>query len=151
MSRRVDYLTGKGTGFGELVAGQFMESQVTTCFQGSMADKVAVAITTGQFGSLPVVDEDWHLVGIVSEFDLLKALRAGKDLEKVAVKEIMTPQPISIRDELPSDALMKLLEENHLTRVPVVDGEGKVIGVVARRDLLHGYIKTKTGDLPWWM
>ncbi len=151
MSRRVDFLTGKGTEFCDLVAGQFMESKVTTCFQDSMADRIAIAITTGQFGSLPVVDEGWHLVGIISEFDLLKALRAGKDLEKVMVKEVMTSQPISIRDETSSDDLLKILEENHLTRVPVVDEAGKVIGIVARRDLLHGYIKTKTGDLPWWM
>ncbi|MFQ5780365.1 MAG: HPP family protein, partial [Nitrospiria bacterium] len=151
MSRRVDYLTGRAQEFGKLVAEHFMESRVTTCFQGSMADRVAIAITTGHFGSLPVVDEEGRLVGIISEFDLIKALRAGKNLDHITAKEVMTSNPVSVAESASSDELMRVLEENHLIRVPVVDQEGKITGIVARRDVLHGYIQSKVGDLPWWM
>lgn len=150
MSRGVDYLTGKQD-FEKLKATQFMEGSVTTAFQGSKADRVAIAITAGHFGSLPVVDEERRLVGIVSEFDLLKALRAGKDLEQVMVKEVMTPNPISVREGASAEDLMKILEEKHFIRVPVVDDENKLIGVVSRTDILKGYIQSNTGDIPWWM
>ncbi len=151
MSRRVEYLTGRGTEFSELAAEHFMESKLTTCSQGSAAEKIAIAITNGHFGSLPVVDGEKRLVGIISEFDLLKALRACKDLERVTVEEIMTPEPISVKEGATAEELMKILEENHLIRVPVVDGEGRVVGVVSRTDVLHGYIQSTVGDLPWWM
>ncbi len=150
MGRRVDYLTGK-TAFNTLTAGHFMESQVTTCFQGSMADRVAVAITTGRFGSLPVVDEKRHLVGIISEFDILKSLRAGKDLSKVTAKEVMTTKPVCVDEKASADEVMKTLEEKHFIRVPVVDPDGTVIGVVSRTDVLKGYLQSETGDIPWWM
>lgn len=150
MSRGVDYLTGKQD-FEKLVVRQFMEAEVTTCFQGSKADRVAIAITTGHFGSLPVVDEEKRLVGIISEFDLLKAVRAGKDLDQVMIQEVMTPQPVSVREGVLADDLMKILEEKHFIRVPVVDDENKVIGVVSRTDILKGYLQSDTGDIPWWM
>ncbi|MFQ5543735.1 MAG: CBS domain-containing protein [Nitrospiria bacterium] len=148
--RGVDYLVGKQD-FEKLRAGQFMEGKVTTCFQGSKADRVAVAITTGHFGSLPVVDEDRHLVGIISEFDLLKALRAGKNLEQVTAQDVMTTQPISVQEGAKTTDLMKLLEENHYIRVPVVNDANEVTGVVSRTDILKGYLQSNTGDIPWWM
>lgn len=150
MGRRVDYLTGKQD-FEKLEAGQFMEGKVTTCFQGSRADRVAIAITTGHFGSLPVVDEEKRLVGIISEFDLLKALRAGKDLDQVTVQEVMVPEPVSVGEGTSASELMKILEEKHFIRVPVVDYENRVVGVVSRTDILKGYLQSDTGDIPWWM
>jgi len=151
MSRRVEYLTGRGRDFSELAAEHFMESVITTCSQESTAEKIAIAITSEHFGSLPVVDVENRLVGIISEFDLLKALHAGKDLEQVLVKEIMTSTPISVTEAATAEELMRILEENHLIRVPVVDEKGSVVGVVSRTDVLHGYIQSRVGDLPWWM
>lgn len=150
MSRRVDYLMGK-TDFSKLDAGHFMESKVTTCFQGSKADRIAIAITTGHFGSLPVVDEERKLVGIISEFDLLKALRSGKSLGDVTAKDVMTPRPVCVKEDVSADELMKTLEEKHFIRVPVVDDNGKIVGVVSRTDILKGYVQAETGDVPWWM
>ena len=150
MGRRIDYLTGKHD-FGKLVAEQFMEGQVMTCFQDMKAERIATAMTTGHFGSLPVVDKEKRLVGIISEFDLLKALRTGKDLHKVNVGEVMTPKPVSVGEGTSTDDLMKVLEENHFIRVPVVDEENKVTGVVSRTDVLRGYLQSETGDIPWWM
>lgn len=150
MGRRIDYLTGKHD-FGKLVAGQFMEGQVMTCFQETKAERIAVAMTTGHFGSMPVVDGEKRLVGIISEFDLLKALRAGRDLNKVTVGDVMTPKATSVGEGATADDLMKVLEENHFIRVPVVDNENMVVGVVSRTDILRGYLQSGTGDMPWWM
>ena len=146
--RGVDYLVGKHD-FEKLKASQFMEGNVTTCFQGTKAETVAMSITTGHFGSLPVVDEERRLVGIVSEFDLLRALRTGKNLDKVTVQELMAPQPVSVREGVVADDLMKILDENHFIRVPVVDDDNKVIGVVSRTDILKGYLYADVDEMPW--
>ena len=91
---------------------------------------------------MPIVDENNKLVGIVSEFDLLAALRKGKKLQDVVAGEILTANPVSVTQDTDVVTLMDVLQNNHLIRVPVLDNVGKLIGIVARRDLLRGYLQT---------
>ena len=81
-------------------------------------------------------------MGIVSEFDLLTAIRKGKNLSKVSAGDIMTLNPISVTKDTEVVALIDILQNNHLIRVPVVDVIGRLIGIVARRDILRGYLHT---------
>jgi CBS domain-containing protein len=107
----------------------------------SKAELLASYMMEG-FGSVPIIDSAEKLVGIVSEFDLLKALRKGNKLNDVVAGDIMTPSPISAYQGLDVPALIDILQNNHLIRVPVVDGNGKLIGIVARRDILRGYLES---------
>jgi CBS domain-containing protein len=77
----------------------------------------------------------------VSEFDLLQAITEGKELATVTAGEIMTKNPITVRQDTPATEIMHLLQEKHLIRMPVVDGNGKLTGVVSRRDILEGYLR----------
>lgn len=147
--RRVDYMLG-GEDFKKMSASLFMQTDIYYYPKNATGDKLATAVTMGGFGSVPIVDQGKKLVGIVSEFDLLKAIREGRELEKVTAEEIMTPNPISVTEETPSEAIIQLLQEKHLTRVPVVDKNGILVGVVARRDILQGYLKSKESPPPWW-
>lgn len=147
--RRVDYMLG-GEDFKKMSASHFMQTDVYYYPKSATGDKLATAITMGGFGSVPIVDKGKKLVGIVSEFDLLRAIINGRELEKVTAEEIMTSNPISVAEETPSEAIIQLLQEKHLIRVPVVDKNGALMGVVARRDILQGYLKSKESPPPWW-
>ncbi len=147
--RRVDYMVG-GEDFKKMSAAHFMQTDVYYYPKNATGDKLATAITMGGFGSVPIVDQGKKLVGIVSEFDLLKAIMNGRELEKVTAEEIMTSNPISVFEDTPSDAVIQLLQEKHLIRVPVIDKNGTLIGLVARRDILQGYLKSKESPPPWW-
>lgn len=87
------------------------------------------------------------VLGIVSEFDLLKAISEGKDLSKVTAGELMMKGGTSVTQETPAMEIIQLLQSKHLIRVAVVDTEGKLVGIVSRRDLLQGYVRTTT---PIW-
>ncbi len=150
MTRRVDYLVGEED-FGLMTATTFMEEDVIYFSKNSKAVQLAMAMTSGGFGSVPIVDQNKKLVGIVSEFDLLKALRKGKDLSAISAEDIMTDKPISVSQDAKVDEIMGVLEEKKLIRVPVLDKKGKLVGVVARRDILQGYIRSRGKVLPWWM
>jgi CBS domain-containing protein len=104
-------------------------------------DKLAGVMAEGGFGSVPILAADGKLVGIVSEFDLLQVITEGKELATVTAGEIMTKDPITVNQDTPARDIVRLLQEKHLIRVPVVDGEGKLTGVVARRDILEGYLR----------
>ena len=127
--------------FGKLTVGAIMEKQVQSAEKDTKAEVIASYMMEG-FGSVPIVDENNKLVGIVSEFDLLAALRKGKKLQDVAAGEILTANPVSVTQDTDVVTLMDVLQNNHLIRVPVLDNVGKLIGIVARRDLLRGYLQT---------
>jgi len=131
----------RGSKFGKLTVGAIMEKQVQSAEKDTSAEMIASYMMDG-FGSVPIVDENNKLVGIVSEFDLLAALRKGKKLKDVAAGEILTPNPVSVTQDTDVVTLMDVLQNNHLIRVPVLDNVGKLIGIVARRDLLRGYLQT---------
>jgi len=118
-----------------------MEQEVKFCKPSDSARHIASQLTKFNFGSLPVVEDGGMLLGLVSEFDLLKVLINGRDPKEVRAEEIMTRDVKFVREDTPVDEIVRLLETDHLIRVPVVR-DGKLVGIVARRDILFGYIKS---------
>jgi CBS domain-containing protein len=127
--------------FKTLEAEQFMQDVVTYYRVDDTVDKLAGAMSEGGFGSVPILATDGKLVGIVSEFDLLKVIAEGKELAKVTAGEIMIKDPITVSRNTPAMEIIKLLQERHFIRTPVVDADGKLAGVVSRRDLIQGYLR----------
>ena len=144
--RRTEFMT-ENRAFHQLNAGVLMEQEVVSCRPSDSGRHIASQLTKLNFGSLPVVNDDGILVGLVSEFDLLKALMEGKELEMVRAEEIMTPKVTVAQEDTPVDGIIRLLETGHLIRVPVVR-DGKLLGIVARRDILFGYMKCTASYWP---
>ncbi len=138
--RRVDYIVG-ARDFNTLEAEQFMQDVVTYYHVEDTVDKLAGAMSEGGFGSVPILAADGKLVGIVSEYDLLKAIEAGKDLVKVTAGEIMVKNPVTVSPKTLAMEIIHLLQERHFIRTPVVDAEGKLVGVVSRRDIIQGFLR----------
>jgi CBS domain-containing protein len=123
-----------------LTVHSLMQDAVYTVGPQTTGVRIADILSEHGFGSVPVVDDEWTLLGLVTEFDLLRALQEGKNLRDVTAREVMTPHVITVHEEMPVTDLIALLQERHLIRVPVVQGK-KLIGIVARRDVLFGYVK----------
>jgi len=123
-----------------LTVGQLMQDAVTRCTSRTDALTIAHMMTHRNFGSLPVVEEDGMLVGVVTEYDLLQAMIEGRDLRKVIATEIMSAHPVSVTEEQTLAQVADLFQDRYLTRAPVVRN-GKLVGILARRDLLYGYTK----------
>lgn len=123
-----------------LTVGQLMQDAVFTC--GARADALSISrmMTQRNFGSLPVVEEDRTLVGLISEYDLLQAMIDGRDLGKIMAVEIMSSNPVTATENMLLEQVANLFQDRYITRVPVVRN-GKLVGILARRDLLFGYMK----------
>ncbi|MBI4002236.1 MAG: CBS domain-containing protein [Nitrospira defluvii] len=130
-----------------LVVRQIMEDAVVKVSPTSSAMVVAELLSEHNFGSVPVVEADGTLRGLVTEFDLLKAVEQDQDLRKVLVSEIMTREVVTTTEEMPLMNLIHLLQERHLIRVPVVK-DHKLVGMVARRDVVFGYVKARANYWP---
>jgi len=135
--RRSEYLTEQMP-FETLTASILMETDVITCTPDD---------TCRHAGSLPVVDGNGWLVGIISEFDVLQQLRKGGDPKQLRVEQAMSREVRFVSETTTADEIVKLLQTEHLIRVPVLT-DGKLVGVVARRDILLGYIKATAKHWP---
>jgi CBS domain-containing protein len=123
-----------------LTVGQLMQDAVTTCTPRTDVSTIASMMTRRNLGSLPVVEQDGTLVGIVSEYDLLQAMIEGRDLRNISAMGIMSTVPVTVTEDRTLVQVAELFQDRHITRVPVVRNK-KLVGVLARRDLLFGYLK----------
>jgi len=100
---------------------------------------IAVELLTTNTPGAPVVDGEGRFAGFISEFDILRALEAGKDLNRLAAEDIMVKERISVTDDTSFDAAVKLMEDKRLINLPI-ERNGKVVYSITRHDLLRAWI-----------
>jgi CBS domain-containing protein len=101
------------------------------------------------FNSYPV-QEDGLIVGIVTKFDLLKCfaftpnqiLPHYAELMKRTVGDVMTSDFIYVRPETRLTRVLQLMVEHRLRSIPVIDGDQKLAGIIAREDILKALAET---------
>ncbi len=122
-----------------MLAKEIMNKIVTAATKKTNGRDLAVKLLSGMYSGLPVVEEG-KVVGVVTEFDLLKAVKEGKDLQLIFAEDIMTKDPICVEEETSVKEIIELMTENNIIRVPVVRKE-KLIGVISRCDILNSLIQ----------
>ena len=87
-------------------------------------------------GAMPVVDEYGRLVGIFTERDLLRRVVAkGRDPRTTLIRDVMTPSPVSISPKEPIEVARSIMANMKVRHLPVVNEEGKLVGIISIRDL----------------
>ena len=99
-----------------------------------MADK--------RVGALIVID-DGRLVGVISERDYArKIILQGKSSKDTFIREIMTPSPITIHCDTSVDEAMRIMTQNRIRHLPVIDQAGHIAGVLSIGDLVNWIISS---------
>lgn len=123
-----------------MVAEEIMTQPVVAVSRTTSARDVAIQMFLGGFSGMPVADEDGTIAGIVTEFDVIRAIRDGLKIDTTTVETIMTEKVISVDVETPLHDVLDVLETAHILRVPVTEN-GKLVGVIARPDILKAYVE----------
>ncbi len=105
-------------------------------------------LTENEISGLPVVDEDKRLVGILTEKDVLKILINSNIGEHDKVKDYMTTHVVSFSEETSATTVCEFFIKNPIRRVPIVK-EGKLIGIVSRRDIIHLILEARSKLSPY--
>jgi len=100
---------------------------------------IARTMISQDFCHLPVVDEAGAVVGIISEFDLLKAVKAGKNLDEVTAEELMSTKVITVNETDSLDTVIDIMTTQYIISLPVIKN-GKLVGVINRRNILHSMV-----------
>ncbi|SHI36192.1 CBS domain-containing protein [Desulfofundulus thermosubterraneus] len=131
--------------------GEIMTVPVITCTPDTTIEEAARILLEKNIHCLPVVDRENKLVGIVTESDLIfqfsavpvggtlrqllgrkKAPRTGHTIGEIMVRKVTTVYPND-----PIQKAIRLIIKHGFGRIPVVDENNRVVGIVARKDILH--------------
>ncbi|WP_294041531.1 KpsF/GutQ family sugar-phosphate isomerase [Thiolapillus sp.] len=104
--------------------------------QGTISEAL-MEMTAKGLGMTAVVDEDSRISGIFTDGDLRRTLDRGVDLHSTAVTEVMTPGGITSQPEHLAAEALKLMEDNKINSLLVVDEDSNLIGALNMHDLLR--------------
>ena len=99
-------------------------------------------LTTNKISGMPVVDDEMHVKGILSEKDVLRILLRRDVKFHETVDDYMTRKVISFSEDDSAIVVCKFFLKSHFRRVPIVK-DGKLIGIVSRRDLIELILDAK--------
>jgi len=118
-----------------LKASYIMVRPVVSARESASGRDIALQLLTGLYSGMPVTDDQGHVIGVVTEFDLVEAMQTGKELNKTTAEEIMTKEVVTADLDTPVSELVKIMTNKHVIRLPIT-AKGKLVGVVARCDVL---------------
>ena len=122
-----------------LKARDLMQTRIVAVTREYSAREIAILIHSGTYSGVPVIEPGNHLVGIVTEFDVLKALVAGKDLHALKAEDIMTSHPVTVEETATAEMVINQMIEHQIIRIPVVR-DGRLLGMISRTDLMNQLI-----------
>lgn len=96
--------------------------------------------TPGRPGATNIVDSNGQLVGIFTDGDLRRKIQEGFTDFSVPVRDVMTRSPRTVRPELLAVEAARVLRDKQIDQVPVVDAEGRPVGLLDVQDLLAARI-----------
>lgn len=98
-------------------------------------------------GSLPVV-EGGKVTGVVTDRDIaMRAVAEGKDPQNTKVGEVCSGDLVTIDPQQDLDEALRLMARHQVRRLPVVEEDGRLVGVVAQADIATESTDEKTGEL----
>ena len=109
-----------------------------TIRRGSTVGQALDIMAEYHIGGIPVVDEDNHLVGIVTNRDLRLERRLDRPVDDVMSKENL----VTTHQQTDLAAAAKILQENKIEKLPVVDKDNRLVGLITYKDI------TKAKDKP---
>ena len=116
-----------------------MSPQVVVAKENTNAEQISARLLAGEFNGVPIIDDKGAVIGMVTAFDILRAIQGGKKLNTMLARDIMTPNPSVVKKHTRVEEIIRIMVEKEIVLVAVVEGDNtnKLIGVVARLDILR--------------
>lgn len=142
--------------FGNIKAHKLMRTGIEPLAPGMHLDEAAQALVRSGYKALPVVDAGGRVVGILTENDFLRRLKVGTFLElllrmldeafefthrchETAVSQAMTAPAVTVSRDAGFPEIIAAFHQHEGRSVPVVDGDGRLLGLLLRKDFVSLY------------
>jgi len=117
---------------------EVMTKDLACCLPNDTVAKAGKLMKDKDIGSVPVIETEQskRLVGIVTDRDLALAILAeGRDPKTTKVEDVMTRSVVTCRAEDDVQQALDAMAEYQLRRIPVVDKDNKLVGIIAQADV----------------
>jgi CBS domain-containing protein len=125
-----------------LTAGAIMTTDIVTSRPNVSIEAAIDTLLSEEISGLPVTDDDGRLVGVITEFALL-AVAYDRRVKNHTVSQHMTRDIISVDIDDPISRVADLCIVHRVRRVPVMK-DGRLVGIISRRDVLRALIENPT-------
>ncbi|KAL6639705.1 hypothetical protein ACP70R_022527 [Stipagrostis hirtigluma subsp. patula] len=163
-----------GQNNGVYTVGDFMTKRenLHVVKRTTSVDEALELLVQHRISGFPVIDDDWNLVGVVSDYDLLALdsmsgmrlddtntsmfpevdsnWKSFREIQRLLSKtngkvigDVMTSSPLAVRENTNLDAATRLLLETKYRRLPVVDSMGKLVGMITRGNVVKAALQMK--------
>lgn len=116
---------------------ELMTPAPTCCQPNQTVVDAAELMKRENVGLVPVIDGDHKkLIGVITDRDIaLKVVAESRDPRGTAVSAVMTSEPASCLAQESIDFAMELMASRQIRRVPIVDKDGTIVGIISQADL----------------
>jgi CBS domain-containing protein len=129
---------------------EIMTQNPTCCTPSTSLYDVAKAMVKSDCGEIPVVarGDTGKLIGVVTDRDIVcRVVAQGNNPLETTVESCMSAPVVVVRETTPVEECARLMEENQIRRVPVVDGGGACCGIVSQADIAKYGSRRITAEL----
>ncbi len=140
-----------------ILAEQIMTQKVISIKEDTPLIEAAVKMAEHEISGLPVLDNDYIITGVISEKDFLSRMNKKKapsfmqvllqcvdtsgclavPFKKLNVREVMTSPPVTVKKDTTMLEVANTLDRFNINRVPVSDDNNRLVGIIARSDLVQ--------------
>jgi CBS domain-containing protein len=137
---------------------ELMHPGVVAAHEGAQFKEIVDALVRNRISAVPVIDADRRVVGVVTEADLMARLAGGRlvlpaghllsapgerraKLRATTARELMTTPPVVTTPYTTVQEAAELCARSRVRRLPVVDEQGVLVGIVTRGDLLRVFLR----------
>jgi CBS domain-containing protein len=127
-----------------------MTRDPASCLPSDSVVTAAMLMKTQNVGAVPVVADrgSLRLVGIITDRDLaLRVVAEQRDYYNARVEDVMSRKPAVCRPRDDHDNVLDLMAKEQIRRVPVVDDEGRLVGIIAQADVARHTKSKEAGEV----
>lgn len=129
---------------------EIMSKNPVCCTPETNLQEVARTMLQEDVGSIPVCEDtnSKRVIGVITDRDIaIRAVAAGRNPSECTVREFMSHPVAVVQIDASVDEAIKTMEDNQIRRLPIVQGNNELVGVVAQADIARSGQDSKTGEM----
>lgn len=123
-----------------------IQRNLYSCTSHDTVDRAAQLMWDHDIGCLPVIDEQGHVAGMITDRDIsMAAYTQGRSLSSIMIANVMARHVFSCRESDDATTIARTMSEHQIHRMPVIDDQGHPVGIVSIKDLARA---ASAGKIP---
>jgi len=123
-----------------MICAKYLMRRRAAVLPDTVASRVVSQFSATGLPGLAVVDKDLRVIGVITEFDILGALREGMELDAFTAERVMSKDPITASIRTMTPDLISMMLINHCTVIPILNKKKQFVGIVSRISIMDSYI-----------